>query len=200
MNTYAVEKLKALSKFIKKILISFGYFNFILACFWVHLYIHILMLNRNLVYQTWIKNWGTRNIYVDYFCWWYDLHVCGAHSAHYLHAQCWRTTPNKVYHYLPGSDFYTSVTRDLCNVLLHFTPFEICSRWTKFSHPNHIAWNVMILSDDNVNWLFLYFFLRGERCNSDVNTVNGKTKYDVIQRHWIPLTTRTLMLKKQRES
>lgn len=29
MNTYAVEKLKALSKFIKKILISFGYFNFI---------------------------------------------------------------------------------------------------------------------------------------------------------------------------
>lgn len=172
----------------------------ILACFWVHLYIHILMLNRNLVYQTWIKNWGTRNIYVEYFCWWYDLHVCGAHSAHYLHAQCWRTTPNEVYHYLPGSDFYTSVTRDLCNVLLHFTPFEICSRWTKFSHPNHIAWNVMILSDDNVNWLFLYFFLRGERCNSDVNTVNGKTKYDVIQRHWIPLTTRTLMLKNQRES
>lgn len=146
------------------------------------------------------KELRTRNIYVDYFCWWYDLHVCGAHSAHYLHAQCWQTTPNKVYHYLPGSDFYTSVTRDLCNVLLHFTPFEICSRWTKSSHPNHIAWNVMILSDDNVNWLFLYFFLRGERCNSDVNTVNGKTKYDVIQRHWIPLTTRTLMLKKQRES
>lgn len=29
MNTYAVEKPKALSKFIKKILISFGYFNFI---------------------------------------------------------------------------------------------------------------------------------------------------------------------------
>lgn len=29
MNTYAVEKLKALSKLIKKILISFGYFNFI---------------------------------------------------------------------------------------------------------------------------------------------------------------------------
>lgn len=27
-----------------------------------------------------------------------------------------------------GSDFYTFVTRDLCNVLLHFTPFEICSR------------------------------------------------------------------------
>lgn len=144
------------------------------------------MLNRNLVYQTWIKNWGTRNIYVDYFCWWYDLHVCGAHSAHYLHAQCWRTTPNKVYHYLPGSDFYTSVTRDLCNVLLHFTPFEICSRWTKFSHPNHIAWNVMILSDDNVNWLFLYFFLRGERCNSDVNTVNGN---NYIWRHTTSLDT-----------
>lgn len=119
------------------------------------------------------KELRIRNIYVDYFCWWYDLHVCGAHSAHYLHARCWRTTPNEVYHYLPGSDFYTSVTRDLCNVLLHFTPFEICSRWTKSSHPNHIAWNVMILSDDNVNWLFLYFFLRGERCNSDVNTVNG---------------------------
>lgn len=25
---------------------------------------------------------------------------------------------------LPGSDFYTSVTRDLCNVLLHFTPLK----------------------------------------------------------------------------
>lgn len=105
---------------------------------------------------------------------------------------------------LPASDFYTFVTPvcdpDLCNVLLHFTPFEICSRWTKVSHPNHIAWNVMILADDNVNWLFLYFFRRGERCNSDVNTVNGKTEYDVIQRHWIPLTTRTLVLKKQCEN
>lgn len=105
---------------------------------------------------------------------------------------------------LPASDFYTFVTPvcdpDLCIVLLHFTPFEICSRWTKVSHPNHIAWNVMILSDDNVNWLFLYFFRRGERCNSDVNTVNGKTEYDVIQRHWIPLTTRTLVLKQQCEN
>lgn len=145
----------------------------ILACFWVHLYIHILMLNRNLVYQTWIKNWEL-GIYM------LTISVDGTTFMFVGLTRriiCTRSVdgrlPIKSTISLPESDFYTSVTRDLCNVLLHFTPFEICSRWTKFSHPNHIAWNVMILSDDNVNWLFLYFFLRGERCNSDVNTVNG---------------------------
>lgn len=137
------------------------------------LYIHILMLNRNLVYQTWIKNWEL-GIYM------LTISVDGTTFMFVGLTRriiCTRSVdgrlPIKSTISLPGSDFYTSVTRDLCNVLLHFTPFEICSRWTKFSHPNHIAWNVMILSDDNVNWLFLYFFLRGERCNSDVNTVNG---------------------------
>lgn len=79
-----------------------------------------------------------------------------------------------------GFDFYMFVICDLCNVLFYFMFFEICLCWIKFLYLNYIVWNVMILLDDNVNWLFFYFFFCGERCNSDVNIVNGKIKYDVI--------------------
>lgn len=163
----------------------------ILACFWVHLYIHILMLNRNLVYQTWIKNWEL-GIYM------LTISVDGTTFMFVGLTRriiCTRSVdgrlPMKSTITFQGPTF-TRLWPATCVM------FCFISRLLKFVHAEPNSHIQIILH--NVNWLFLYFFLRDERCNSDVNTVNGKTKYDVIQRHWIPLTTRTLMLKKQRES
>lgn len=126
------------------------------------------------------KELRIRNIYVDYFCWWYDFYVCGVYLVYYLYVWCWWMIFNEVYNYFLVFDFYMFVICDLCNVLFYFMFFEICLCWIKFLYLNYIVWNVMILLDDNVNWLFFYFFFCGERCNSDVNIVNGKIKYDVI--------------------